>query len=100
MIGQTHIHPLPPGAVCPHEECHYLRGHSSARCSCGQTRYAITTDWNDYHFGHSGGHVWFLTACPTCGRVCQDFAGSTWTAEQLAEAAAFIQRCKESPCPT
>lgn len=92
MSELAHVHPIPTGAVCPHEECEYLRGHGSACCACGQTRHAIASDWSSYSFGHSGGHVGFLTACAHCGRVDRGhICGSPWTVEELAAAETFIR---------
>lgn len=74
-------------APCSHEECCFLRTHGSDCCICGSTRHAVASDWGAYSFGHSGGHVAFLTACPTCGRVDTGHVlGVEWSAKELSDA--------------
>lgn len=75
---------------CPHEECTYLRGHggpTADRCRCGGTRHAVASNWDAYSFGHSGGHVAFLTACPSCGRTDTGHVlGVEWSMAELRAA--------------
>ena len=79
---------------CEHEECRYLRAHKGHRADecrkCGGTVHAIASDWGDYSFGHSGGPVWFLTKCPSCGAVEEDNClGLEWAEEDLKRAQEF-----------
>lgn len=64
---------------CTHQECVYLRAHGTPHCrkqGCDGTVHAVASCWDDYSFGHAGGHVYFLTVCEKCNHI--HFDGETW----------------------
>lgn len=98
------LFPLPDGHVdsfdatgapfCPHAACEIMRGHHgahSAACGwpCTGQRHAVAYDDAAYSYGHAGGHIGFLTACPSCGRTdAGHILDSPWTEAERERARA------------
>ena len=58
---------------CKVGECEYIHAHWFINCKhCDGILHAIETDWSEYSFGHSGGHVFFETVCDSCGLIERD----------------------------
>lgn len=61
-------------------------GENAIRClSCGGQVHAVASNWDNYSYGHGGGHVDFLTVCSKCGKVDTGYiSGTTWSKENFA----------------
>lgn len=84
-------HDLSGDVPCPHPECRYLAAqHGPWSCCTPVVVHAVASNWDAYSFGHGGGHVAFLTVCPTCGRIDRGHVlGVEWSADDLARAKAL-----------
>lgn len=60
---------------CTEGECQYAKGHifwPLSICNvngCKGIMHVIKTNWDNYSFGHGGGHVGFTFECSLCQRT-------------------------------